>query len=245
MIQRIINDNLDNLISLWVLASKHFNTYHSISGFNIAEVKDSQWPNRIWPAERGRMVDFMTLQTIINGSSSALTFTNWEDQTNKFSPNNLALGMRLISTQIGMSLSLSAYSHVPPDLSVVLTVVEDESSIQRWSTIFHQCFGYIISSAVIKALKNNVQYYLISNQNITIGCVSTFVKDNQIGIHSLGILKEFRKKGFAEKVMYKLLDQSLNSGISYAHLQSSPMGRSIYTKLGFKELFQMSNYNKL
>jgi predicted acetyltransferase len=69
-----------------------------------------------------------------------------------------------------------------------------------------------------------------------------FQTGNYIGIHGVGVIPEMRRKGFAEEIMKFALNISIDLKAEYALLQASAMGKDIYTRLGFEDLFVIKNY---
>lgn len=238
----LILNNINNLTALWRLASNMYNGLKINSNYNIAKVRDSEWPNRIWNTNIFEEDDLSELHELLKETNSQLIYTKWYEKIDKIIDESQNLGLSLLFSQIGMSLSLEDYISCKASEFTKLIEIDSDDSVNQWALVFFKCFGYNIPSQVIKFLKSKVKYYLIYKGNTIIGCVSIFQKDNEIGIHSLGILKEYRKNGYAEEVMHLLLSEAKNVGIAYAHLQSSLLGLSIYIKIGFKVLFQMGNY---
>ena len=62
------------------------------------------------------------------------------------------------------------------------------------------------------------------------------------GIHGVGVIPSYRRKGFAEEIMKVLLNDALEYGADYSTLQASNMGKGIYERLGYSEDFLISNY---
>jgi ribosomal protein S18 acetylase RimI-like enzyme len=234
--------NIDNLTSLWLLASKPFDAYKKIGSFNVVEINFSEWPNKIWQDNRDKNLSAENAKNILQHNPTKLVFSKWNPLQSDEHKEAKNLGLILKSIQIGMSLNLQDYNVQSLNSSVFLEKVHNKGKAVLWSEVFHKCFGYSISFNIIEAMKEDVAFYLINNNMNTVGCVATFTKDNQTGIHSLGILDEFRKQGFAEIVMHFLLQESKNNGIANAHLQSSMLGLNIYRRIGFQELFKMCNY---
>ncbi|WP_400263053.1 GNAT family N-acetyltransferase [Sphingobacterium sp. SG20118] len=242
MSRKLIQNNIDNLTTLWTLASDMYTGLKVNSTYNIAEVKDSEWPNRIWNKNIFQEDDLSNLHNLLDEYKSQLIYIKWYEETDKIIDESQNLGLNLLFNQIGMSLAFDDYIICKVSAFTKLIAIHSDDSVNQWSTIFLQCFGYKIPFHVIKVLRYKVKYYLIYWGNTVIGCVSTYEKDNEIGIHSLGILKEFRKNGYAEEAMHLLLSDAKRAGLDYAHLQSSLLGLSIYTKIGFKAVFQIGNY---
>ncbi len=235
--------NIDNLTSLWLLASEPFGAYRKTDRFNIIELDFSEWPNRVWQYKNDNGFEAENIKAILQQCPTKLTFTTWGALQHDEHQEATDLGLSLKSIQIGMSLDLQRYHVQQFNKRVFLDKVNNTEEIALWCAVFRQCFGYSISPKILAEIKDDVAFYLINDGLNTVGCAATFSKDNQIGIHSLGVLDSYRKQGFAQMVMHILLQDAKNNGLANAHLQSSMMGLSIYKKMGFEEIFKMYNYN--
>jgi ribosomal protein S18 acetylase RimI-like enzyme len=234
--------NIYNLTSLWVLASEPFEAYKKTGSFNIVELDFSEWPNRVWQDEENGKLVTESIKGILQQCSTNPTFTKWTVLQYDEHKEAERLGLSLKSIQIGMSLNLQGYNIQPSNPSLSLDQVSNTDEAFLWSDVFRQCFGYSISPKIIETINDDVTFYLINDNQNTVGCVAIFIKDNQIGIHSLGVLDRYRQQGFAETAMHILLQEAKNNGLINAHLQSSLLGLGIYKKIGFEEIFKMCNY---
>lgn len=61
-------------------------------------------------------------------------------------------------------------------------------------------------------------------------------------MHSLGIIPQKRKQGFATEIMRHTLNKAIDQNLSLATLQASEMAKEMYLKLGFSLDFLMKNY---
>ncbi len=234
--------NIDNLTSLWRVASVPFGAYRKSGAFHIVELAFSEWPNRIWLDKDGGNLSAEDLRNTLRQGSAQLTFTRFIALQCDEHREASDLGLVLKSVQTGMSLNLHNYKAQPSNGSLILDRVNNEEKAMVWSDVFRPCFNYFISPGIVEAIKDEVAYYLLRDKLETVGCAATFIKDNQIGIHSLGVLDSYRKHGYAEAAMHIILQDAKNQGLVNAHLQASALGFGIYRKLGFDELFKVCNY---
>ncbi|MNF14153.1 hypothetical protein D3C80_2162530 [compost metagenome] len=51
-----------------------------------------------------------------------------------------------------------------------------------------------------------------------------------------------RKRGYAEEIMKFAINEAIDADCEYAQLQASALGKGIYTRLGFEDLFTITNY---
>ncbi len=235
-------ENIDNLTSLWQVASGPFGAYRKSGAFHIVELAFSEWPNRIWLDEDGGNLSAEDLRNTLRQCSAKLTFTKFNALVCDEDQEANDLGLVLKSVQTGMSLNLQNYKAQPSNSSLILDKVNNKEKAAVWSDVFHPCFNYFISPRIVEAIKDEVAYYLLRDKLNTVGCAATFIKDNQICIHSLGVLDSYRKHGYAEAAMHIILQDARNKGLINAHLQASALGFGIYRKLGFAELFKVCNY---
>lgn len=239
----MIHKNINNLTSLWLTAAKPFHAFMEIKTFNRVAINFSDWPNRLWEEPQIVISDGAAIKEVLLNSATELLFSKWISLENDEHSLADKLGLTLKSTQIGMSLSLLEYTNNTQTSKLSFVKIVSVEHATLWENIFKQCFNYSIAHQLIMAIKDQVNFYLIADNQNTIGCVATFVKDNQIGIHSLGILNNYRKRGFAASIMHQILQEAQHSGLENVHLQSSRLGLNIYKTIGFKEIFKMCNYS--
>jgi ribosomal protein S18 acetylase RimI-like enzyme len=120
--------------------------------------------------------------------------------------------------------------------------VTNEEDAKIWADLYPDAFGYVISKEILIQNYNQVHFYLFSLDKQHIGTCMLFQTGNTIGIHGVGVIPEMRRKGFAEEIMKFALNLSIDLKAEYALLQASAMGKEIYTRLGFEDLFVIKNY---
>ena len=141
----------------------------------------------------------------------------------------------------GMSLELNNKFNSGGLINLQHVTHMDEAVL--WSSLFQKAFHYSISPVLVLLSCNDIHYSIARYQNKPIGTCLLFRSDNDvIGIHALGIIPEMRRKGFAEEIFKKVLNQALIQGFKYAILQASKMGSGLYRKYGFAEDFNLKNY---
>ena len=67
---------------------------------------------------------------------------------------------------------------------------------------------------------------------------------NLAGIHSIGVVPDHRRKGYAEDLLNHVLILAKKQGAIYATLQASSMAKGLYLKTGFREDFRLKNFIK-
>ena len=75
------------------------------------------------------------------------------------------------------------------------------------------------------------------------GTTMMFIHDGAAGIHLVGTPSEYRGRGIARSIMQKILWDIKNKyGCRLCVLQSSPMGLSLYQKLGFQGVGEIRHW---
>ncbi len=235
-----IAKNTNNLISLWETVGKNLNGLHQLDSLSYCMIENSDWPNRIWFTKEMTINSLKASIDIINNEKSSIIVSYWSDFGNAHHSLFEQFGFTAKSRQIGMSLQL--HKKVKHDNIINLKRVEQEKEQALWSMIYPYSFGYKISSQIVAQTKDFVFYYLIYLDSQVIGTVITHQTEDTIGIHGLGILPEFRRKGYAEEVMKIISNEAIDREIKILVLQSSEMGKNIYKGLGFCEDFLVTNY---
>ena len=149
-------------------------------------------------------------------------------------------GFKLKFEQIGMSRKLNTSFEIKN--SLYIQTVSNNSEAKLWTEIFKNSFGYTINlETIIKTFKK-INYYIAFHNNVAVGTAMSFKTNNIMGVHSVGIPPEMRRKGYAEQIMKILINLAVKNGCEYMTLQASDMGKNMYLKLGFKEQFTIKNY---
>lgn len=236
----LITANIENLTALWKAASTPFNAYFENPDFNYCEVRDSDWPNRLWFNED---LSQEGINLVLENSSlnlASLKFPYWDIYNSSSYELLEKNGFKLLSEQVGMFLKLGKPFTGASNLNI--RAVSNEAEAELWAEIYPKGFGYRISKEIVIKTYKDISYYLAYYQNQPAGTAMVLNARGISGIHGIGVVPEMRRKGFAEELMNFVLNRSIESNAQYATLQSSPMGKNIYLKLGFEEQFVIKNY---
>ncbi len=233
------NLNIDNLIHLWKLASIPFKAYFNNDSFGYAYIENAQYPNKIWINKPYSEQQIKDIKERLGQHSKYLTLSlfNSENETVNFKENKY---LEFKFLQYGMSLKLKEKFATRKNL--VLKKVSNYKEAEKWSNAFFSAFGYEISTEIILKVIQEIPFYLVYFQNELVGTIILFVTNTVAGIHSLGIIPEKRKQGFATEIMYHILNKSIDLELSIATLQASEMAKEMYLKMGFSIDFIMENY---
>lgn len=241
-ISDLAQENISNLTSLWRTVADKAQAHTSGEDFDFSSIDYSEWPNRLWFHHD---LDQRTVGAAKNQLLSTpvkLVIPYWDIYQSGSYQLLEASGFELQSEQIGMSLRLAETYEKVKNLS--LEKVSNNESAMLWEQLFMQAFGYKISHQLLLLSGNEIDYLIAYHDKQPIGTAILYHQGNTvIGIHSMGIIPEMRRKGFAEQMMVNLLHWSTAQQFTYATLQASAMGKGLYLKLGFEEQFTMKNYS--
>ncbi|QNL48002.1 GNAT family N-acetyltransferase [Olivibacter sp. SDN3] len=238
----IISANIQNLTSLWTKAgySQQTQIYENHLSIGYANTPNAEWPNRLWFKTKPEEQTLCEAKKIIETSASNPSLSYWntygEDNHEMIESN----GFIRKSSQVGMSLMLNRKFDHPHRLD--FQRVDDEKTAKIWADLYPKSFNYCISEAILIKTYRHIAYYLFSSANKAVGTAILFLTEDIAGIHGVGVIPEMRKRGFAEEIMYFLLNKAIDLKARYATLQASEMGRGIYQRMGFSEDFTMTNY---
>lgn len=236
---KLIKENIDNLTGFWKTVGVPFRSYHKKNAFEYCKINNSGWPNKLWFRED---LTNDTLPEIIKTveNNPGLVIPYWhifDSNSNDFLEQN---GFEIKTEQVGMFLKLDEKFELQNNLT--FKKVSNEEDAKIWTDIYPSAFGYVISKEILIQDYENASFYLVSLEQQPIGTFMLFQTENTIGIHGVGVIPEMRRKGFAEEIMKFALNLAIDSNLEYAHLQASAMGKDIYTRLGFADLFVIKNY---
>jgi GNAT superfamily N-acetyltransferase len=233
--------SIDNLTAVWEIVGNAFHVLESRDFLKRCQIGSAEWPNRMWFSTKVNKEILSRASQVIKNIPVLPTLSYWSDFQNKEGDLLFeAFGFKIKSQQIGMSLAhLQKINH---HNRITLAKISTEKQAAEWEVIYPMSFGYKIPAAIINKTNHLINYYLVHYADSIIGTVFTYQSGNTLGIHGLGIVPEFRKQGFAEEVMANLINEAIDENISLITLQSSPMGKAIYLRMGFSEDFVMTNY---
>lgn len=233
--------NIHNLIDLWQLVNQSADSHVIRDAFDYGIIDYSDWPNRLWFVNSPNQDDLDMAKKIISSTTTRIIVPFWDidgnDYDKLFEQNNFSK----VLEQVGMFLDMRKGSFEPSD--ILLQKVQDKSSALQWEMLFEKAFNYRIDHQLLLNTYEEVDYLIAYEQNAPAGTAVMFKSGNELmGIHSMGVIPEMRRKGIAEKMMHSILSDIALKGYRYTTLQASAMGKGLYLKLGFEEQFHMANY---
>ena len=236
--------NIANLTGLW----KRMGVTTRFLTPSVPLHRCCSWPHRCWVEGNDRAESLAAMEGALEDLPDRSILPLWDWPTG----SAMALERVLLergyvhrSAQTAMVLDLEA--HGPqgvPDAQV--RRIDTPEDIDAWTDVCSRSFGYAIDGAVVRRLVDDpaVALYLIDHENSPAATALTLQTGNTIGVHQVGVPKEFRGKGLARKLMDHVMYACVESGSRYATLQASAAGAGIYRELGFVEQFEIRNYQR-
>lgn len=237
--RNLIKDNIDNLTALWRTVAIPLLSYHKSDPFEFCQIKNSGWPNRLWFREDIKEENLPQILEIME-KNPGLIIPYWDifgTNSNEIFENN---GFKIRIQLMAMALKLDQKFKLPNNLNFKRVLNEEDA--KTWSDIYPLSFSYVISKETLVNNYENVKFYLVHFEEKPIGTLTLFQTGNVMGIHGVGVIPDMRKKGFAEEIMKFAINEAIDAGCEYAQLQASALGKGIYTRLGFEDLFLITNY---
>jgi GNAT superfamily N-acetyltransferase len=236
---KLIKENIDNLTSFWKTVGIPFFAYHKKEAFEYCKIDNSGWPNKLW-FRKDLTVEVLPeiIKTVQNNPGLVIPYWNiFESNSNLLLEQN---GFKIKTEQVGMFLKLDQKFPLQNNLDYKKITTNEDAKI--WSDLYPNAFGYVIKKEILVQDYENASFYLVSFQQQPIGTFMLFQTAKNIGIHGVGVIPEMRRKGFAEEIMKFAINLSIDLNAETAHLQASAMGKAIYNRLGFADLFLIKNY---
>jgi ribosomal protein S18 acetylase RimI-like enzyme len=235
----LIKDNIDNLTALWKTVATPLLSYHKNDPFEFSQIKNSGWPNRLWFREDITEKNFPQIMEIMD-KNPRLVIPYWDifgsNSKSFFEKNGFNIRIQLVA----MALKLGKKFTLQNNLTFKRVLNEEDA--KTWSDIYPLSFSYIISKETLVHNYENVKFYLVHFEGKAIGTLTLFQTGDIMGIHGVGVIPEMRKRGFAEEIMKFAINEAIDADCKYAQLQASALGKGIYTRLGFEDLFTITNY---
>lgn len=151
-------------------------------------------------------------------------------------------GFEQMRTYPAMSMNLSEMRHVKKNNHHIIKEIFDEKDIKKWISIVSKGFDidskeftialhYILNNAA----PNSVKLYLGYNQEKAVATSMAVYHKDVISLHWIAVLPKYRGLGFGTDATTKSLLDARSNGGKQAILLASPLGKTVYEKIGFKE----------
>jgi len=230
--------NINNLLNLWRLAGEKSGIINQMPHYEFSWIPGSAWPNKLW--FNSKTSSGHVAEAIQVAKTYGLGISFW-DGINIGTDQLESEGFELKTQLSGMSIELGEM--IPGKNSLEIIKVKNSLEASRWSDLFERSFGYRIDSYTVLKTSKLVNYYIAHSEGQPVGTAVLYSHEAKIaGIHSMGIIPEMRRKGFAEELLLSVLNIGKASGAEFVTLQSSVMGKGLYLKTGFQDLFTLKTF---
>lgn len=233
-------NNIHNLTSLWKTAALSFDSYQASPYFDYAYVEGTQWPNRLWFHQDLTKENVLAAKSILEKASVPLLIPYFDIYNTQSFELLEAEGFQISLEQIAMFLKPKELLQEKENFH--LQKVSNETQANLWANLFKQAFGYLISTKTILKNLPYISYYIAYDNGQAVGTGLTNLTHKTLGVHSIGVPPNMRRKGFAEAIMVNLINQAIEDHVETITLQASNMGKGLYLKLGFQEQFKIKTY---
>jgi len=136
-----------------------------------------------------------------------------------------------------MAVTREALQPMPVSDAEVLRV-EDEDGVARALAVAAAGFGMppAVAAAIYArevAALDGLGYYLVCVDGIDVATATGFTVGDGTAIFSVATHPDYRGRGYGSAVAARAVRDGFAAGASFAALQSSALGESVYRRLGF------------
>ncbi len=254
--------NLHNLKSLWKkYGSQALSIKLETSETNKPDkYVNTHWPHRCWSNSPSQSQDLSWLKALPDTSIFPVLPMHSDEKSKDHASVELSLIQKQLKNnnwhcmleQTAMFLSLNngyydpVSDQVEPHAGFTIKKVQTHQEITLWLDIVNQAFGYSIHRIVIEKLINDqdMQILMAYHDEQAIASAILYKTGDVIGIHQVGVKKDFQGKGFARIFMSKIINACLLWQGKHIVLQASKAGKPLYESLGFTSQFLIKSYKK-
>jgi GNAT superfamily N-acetyltransferase len=198
-------------------------------------------------------VDDTIAQTLAYFTSRNVTQLSWWTEPGAH-PADLAghlLAHGLVYTDGGPGMA-AELSELDEDLStpveLMIEPVADSGTLARWVQAFVAGFGLSGSERASFDLYAGLGFdlplrsYVGCLQAEPVAIAQLFLAAGVAGVYCVSTVPQARRRGIGAAMTLAALREARDMGYRAGILQSSPMGLSVYLRLGFRELCKMSHF---
>ena len=240
---KFIDESISNLISVWHNLSVLKGEFVACDSFSYCHVSDAQFKNRIWINDFHVKVDVPLLETIkekMLQMGSDMTLSVWSDAQNSGRFTIINQGFLPVYQQYGMYFQV--HERVEGKHLIQLKKVDCVADAVTWSHLLRKNFNYNIAPEIVLKGSRTMNFYIVRAGDVNVGTVILHVTGDTLGIHSLGIIPEYRNRGYADELVQVIKNHAADRSIDLITLQATAMGSHLYEKAGFVENYLLSHY---
>jgi GNAT superfamily N-acetyltransferase len=161
-----------------------------------------------------------------------------------------ARGLQFSGNYVGMALEPKMLSSSPPLPELRIEEVDGSRKIRHWLQPFTVCF------AAPEIVKKHFQEYGCKRlgdsskevwlvgycEDLPVSTAAYVINSGVIMLHSVTTLPQFRRRGYARRIMETAINHALKRVRLPICLYSSPMGMQLYKNMGFVEVYEFAHY---
>lgn len=128
-----------------------------------------------------------------------------------------------------------------------------ELSLEEYMEVYNNSFegaphrGFMEIEEAREAFisKDNIYHYIVWDKEVKVGFLDFYIdEENQVGKFDLGILSEFRGKGYGKKILETAISYLVerNLGVQLIVLEPNLLAHKMYLKRGFNNISVMGNW---
>lgn len=229
--------NWHNLTSLWDTLGARPIALPPISDRAIRMRGCRQWPHRHWFLDAPSLAVTELLTSLPSSAVVSVHADLAPRQALRDASFTLAFEQRAMVLELQSPISL-------PQSNLEICEVHERSQLSAWREVASQSFGYEIDATPTERLLQNEvsRLLLLLIDGHPAACALLYRSAAICGIHQIGVLPHYRKRGLARELMLEVLHRAKAEGASHATLQASRLGLSLYRKLGFVEQFVLETH---
>lgn len=152
----------------------------------------------------------------------------------------------------GMALDLQTLDkEISSPEGFTMEMLQNADQLKEWRKPFAESFKmpeFAIDALLalferISFVEKQPYYHVIGRLNgqaVAVG--SVFLGAGVAGIYNIGTIPVARRKGIGSIITHALLQKAISEGYRISVLHSSPMGKSVYSKLGYREYCALGQY---
>lgn len=152
-------------------------------------------------------------------------------------------GFTMFYEQTGMAVDLS--ENVSPEFPECYDIRQiTPFEFDAWNDVIEQVFGNRKNPELYHAFMQDERFAFFAcfdHQRI-VATALLFTHKDIAGIHLVATLKDARGKGVGSQITHAAFEYARANGAKIGVLQASPMGRTVYEKLGFKAFSRISHW---
>jgi GNAT superfamily N-acetyltransferase len=152
-------------------------------------------------------------------------------------------GFTVFYEQTGMHLKLSELNGETNPLYEIRRL-HGPDEFNEWNKAIEQIFkkpkNHFLYSKLLT--NDNFAFFACFEGRRVVATTMLYMKERIAGVHFVGTVKDYRKKGIGTLITKIAFQFAKAKGSTVGVLQSSPMGKEMYQKIGFQEYSRITHW---